>query len=97
MLCKRRLSQTLYFAISRNMLNHYLNFFHLPLFFVLLMDSVSFDVLPLTNLGDKFVYSLKQTSYLKVIWCTSKITKKYVDMQTIQSFHFLGPTHISHS
>ena len=60
------------------------------------MGSVSFDIVPLLNLSDRSMYSSKQTLYLETIWCTSKITKKYVNMQTTQSFHFLESTHIVH-
>ena len=72
-------------------------FFKLPLFIVLLIGFVSSDVVPLIDSGDKSVYSSRQTSYLKAIWCISKITKKYVDMQTTQSFHFPRPTYIMHT
>ena len=70
--------------------------FLLSLHFVFLIGYVSFDVVPLLNLSDRFMYSSRQTLYLETVWCTSKITKKYVDMQTTQSFYFLEPTHIVH-
>ena len=72
-------------------------FFLLPLFSVLFVGFISSHVVPLTNLGNRSMYSLEQTSYLEIVWCTSKIIKKYVDMQTIQSFHFLQPTYIVRS
>ena len=71
-------------------------FFLLWRHLVLLIGSISSDVVPFLNLNDRFMYSSRQTSYLEIIWCTSKITKKYVDMQTTQSSHFLEPTHIVH-
>ena len=67
------------------------------LLFNFFFGSVSSDVVPLFNLNDRSMYFSRQTSYLETIWCTSKITKKYVDMQTTQSFHFPKPTHIVHN
>ena len=63
-------------------------FFLLPLISILLISFVSSDVVPFGDLGDRSMYSSEQTSYLKTIWCISKITKKYMDLQTIRSFHF---------
>ena len=53
--------------------------------------------MPLVDIGDKFRDFSRQTLYLEALWYISKITKKYVNMQTIQSFHFPRPFHIRHS
>ena len=42
-------------------------FFQLPLHLVLLIGFVSSDVVPLLNLGDRSMYSSRQTSYLKTV------------------------------
>ena len=53
-----------------------LKFFQLPLLSILLKGSIFFDIVPLINLSDRFVYSSGQTLYLNIIWCTSKKHKE---------------------
>ena len=72
-------------------------FFLSPLLYVLLIGFMSSNIVLLIDLGNSSMYSSRQTSCLKIVWCTSKIKEKYVDMQTTQSFHFPRPTYIVHS
>ena len=83
----------MYFDVLRNMLDYYFLFFS-TLFFVLLIGSISFDAMPLTNLSHKSVYSSRQILYLKLY---GKLQKSQRNMWTCKLLKvFISKTY-SHS